>query len=182
MILKGFLGGKFARTRPLSLSASLTFEQSYSMIDGDSASSTELYALLSSLAGIPIHQGIAITGSVNQKGEIQPIGGVNEKIEGFFKVCKAKGSLTGKQGVIIPVQNVDNLMLDEKVVSAVKQGKFHIYPVSTIEEGVEILTGVPAGELQEDGTFPQGTVFCHVDERLEQIYQTLKEEKKNEED
>ncbi len=182
MILKGFLGERFARTRPLSLSASLTFEQSYSMIDGDSASSTELYALLSSLAGIPIHQGIAITGSVNQKGEIQPIGGVNEKIEGFFKVCKAKGSLTGKQGVIIPTQNVDNLMLDEEAVSAVKQGKFHIYPVSTIEEGIEILTGVPAGELQEDGTFPQGTVYCHVDERLEQIHQTLKEEKKNEED
>ncbi len=181
MILRGFLGERFARARPLSLSASLTFEQSYSMIDGDSASSTELYALLSSLAGLPIHQAIAITGSVNQKGEIQPIGGVNEKIEGFFKVCKAKGSFTGKQGVIIPAQNVDNLMLDEEVVSAVKQGEFHIFPVSTIEEGIEILTGVPAGELQEDGTFPQGTVFCHVDEHLEQIYQTLKEEKKDEE-
>ncbi|HDJ30262.1 MAG TPA: ATP-dependent protease, partial [Candidatus Acetothermia bacterium] len=127
MILKGFLGEQFAANRPLSLSASLTFEQSYSMIDGDSASSTELYALLSALSGLPVKQGIAVTGSVNQKGGIQPIGGVNEKIEGFFRVCKAKG-LTGEQGVIIPARNIDNLMLSEEVVEAVRAWKFHIYP------------------------------------------------------
>jgi lon-related putative ATP-dependent protease len=177
MILKGFLGERFAREKPLSLSASLAFEQSYSMIDGDSASSTELYALLSSLSGLPIKQGIAITGSVNQKGEIQPIGGVNEKIEGFFRVCQEKG-LTGEQGVLIPEKNIDNLMLAEEIVEAVDAGKFHIYPVATVEEGIEILTGVPAGTLQEDGTFPEGTVFARVAERLEEIRQALKEEKK----
>jgi lon-related putative ATP-dependent protease len=175
MILKGFIGEKFASKKPLSLSASLAFEQSYSMIDGDSASSTELYALLSSLANLPIKQGIAITGSVNQKGEIQPIGGVNEKIEGFFKTCKAKG-LTGQQGVIIPQQNIDNLMLSEEVADAVSQGKFHIYPAKNVEEGIEILTGVPAGERQEDGTFPKETVFGRAAERLEEIRVTLKEE------
>jgi lon-related putative ATP-dependent protease len=180
MILKGFLGERFAREKPLSLSASLAFEQSYSMIDGDSASSTELYALLSSLSGLPIKQGIAITGSVNQKGEIQPIGGVNEKIEGFFRVCQEKG-LTGEQGVLIPEKNIDNLMLAEEIVEAVDAGKFHIYPVATVEEGIEILTGVPAGTLQEDGTFPEGTVFARVAERLEEIRQALKEEKKEDE-
>jgi len=176
MILKGFLGERFAGEKTLSLSASVAFEQSYSMIDGDSASSTELYALLSSLAQLPIKQGIAVTGSVNQKGDIQPIGGVNEKIEGFFKVCQAKG-LTGEQGVLIPAQNVDNLMLSDEVVEAVKEGKFHIYPVSTVEEGIETLTGVPAGTLQEDGTYPEGTVFARVAERLERIREALKEEK-----
>ncbi len=175
MILKGFIGEKFASKKPLSLSASLAFEQTYSMIDGDSASSTELYALLSSLANLPIKQGIAITGSVNQKGQIQPIGGVNEKIEGFFKICKAKG-LTGEQGVIIPQQNVDNLMLSEEVVDVVSQDNFHIYPVETAEQGIEILTGIPAGEKQEDGTFPKETVFGRVAERLEEIRITLKEE------
>jgi len=179
MILKGFLGERFASEKPLSLSASLTFEQSYSMIDGDSASSTELYALLSALADIPIKQGLAVTGSVNQKGEIQPIGGVNEKIEGFFRVCKAKG-LTGEQGVLIPARNVDNLMLSEEVVEAVREGKFHIYPVNTVEEGIEILTGVPAGEKKEDGAFPKGTVFSRVAARLEQIRTALEEEKKQE--
>ncbi len=175
MILKGFLGEKFASKKPLSLSASLAFEQSYSMIDGDSASSTELYALLSNLADLPIKQGIAITGSVNQKGEIQPIGGVNEKIEGFFKICKAKG-ITGEQGVIIPQQNVDNLMLSEEVIAAVNEEKFHIYPVDTVEQGIEILTGLPAGEKQEDGTFPKETVFGRAAARLEEIRKTLKEE------
>ncbi len=179
MILKGFLGERFAGEKTLSLSASVAFEQSYSMIDGDSASSTELYALLSSLAQLPIKQGIAVTGSVNQKGDIQPIGGVNEKIEGFFKVCQAKG-LTGEQGVLIPTQNVDNLMLSDEVVEAVKEGKFHIYPVSTVEEGIETLTGVPAGTLQEDGTYPEGTVFARVAERLERIREALKEEKEKE--
>ena len=181
MILKGFLGERFAKEKPLSLSASLAFEQSYSMIDGDSASSTELYALLSSLADLPIKQGIAVTGSVNQKGEIQPIGGVNEKIEGFFKVCQAKGS-TGEQGVLIPVQNVDNLMLSEEVVEAVDKGEFHIYPVSTVEEGIEILTGIPAGTLKADGTFPEGTVFARIATRLEQIRKVLKEEAEKEEE
>jgi lon-related putative ATP-dependent protease len=175
MILKGFLGEKFASKKPLSISASIAFEQIYSMIDGDSASSTELYALLSSLSDLPIEQGLAITGSVNQKGEIQPIGGVNEKIEGFFKICKTKG-LTGKQGVIIPQKNVDNLMLSEDIVEAVHQHKFHIYPVETVEQGIEILTGVPAGEKQDDGSFPEGTVFGRVATRLEEIRQTLKEE------
>jgi len=180
MILKGFLGERFASKKSLSLSASLAFEQSYSMIDGDSASSTELYAILSSLSGLPIKQGIAITGSINQKGEIQPIGGVNEKIEGFFKVCQVKET-TGEEGVLIPVQNIDNLMLAEEIVDAVKAGKFHIYPVATVEEGIEILTGVPAGTMQEDGTFPERTVFAHVAERLEAIRQALKEEKKEDE-
>ncbi len=179
MILKGFLGERFASEKPLSLSASLTFEQSYSMIDGDSASSTELYALLSALSGIPIKQGLAVTGSVNQKGEIQPIGGVNEKIEGFFRVCKAKG-ITGDQGVLIPARNVDNLMLSEEVVEAVRQGKFHIYPVSTVEEGIEILTGVPAGKKGTDGTFPADTVFGRVAARLDAIRTALKEEEKKE--
>ena len=176
MILKGFLGERFGQQKPLSLSASLAFEQSYSMVDGDSASSTELYALLSSLAEVPIKQGIAVTGSVNQKGDLQPIGGVNEKIEGFFKVCQAKG-LTGEQGVLIPAKNVDNLMLSDEVVEAVTEGKFHIYPVFTVEEGIEILTNVPAGTLNEDGSFPEGTVFARVAERLGRIREALKEEK-----
>jgi len=180
MILKGFLGERFARTRPLSLSASLAFEQSYSTIDGDSASTAELYALLSSLADLPVQQGIAVTGSVNQKGEIQPIGGVNEKIEGFFRVCRTKG-LIGTQGVVIPNQNIDNLMLPPEVTEAVRAGEFHIYPVTTVEEGIEILTGIPAGALQEDGTFPEGTVFGRVAARLEAIHDTLREESEGEE-
>jgi lon-related putative ATP-dependent protease len=181
MIMKGFLGERFAAEKSLSLSASLAFEQSYSMIDGDSASSTELYALLSSLAQLPTKQGIAVTGSVNQKGDIQPIGGVNEKIEGFFKVCQAKGT-TGAQGVLIPAQNLDNLMLSEEVVDAVRAGQFHIYPVSTVEEGIEILTGVPAGQPQEDGTYPEGSVFARVVEQLERIRAALKEEKETKEE
>ena len=151
LILTGYLGEKFAKDMPLSLTASICFEQLYNGVDGDSASSTELYALLSNLAGVPINQGIATTGSVNQKGEIQAIGGVNEKIEGYFEICKLNG-LTGKQGVIIPKQNIQNLNLDDEVVNAVKNGKFHIYAVSTIDEGIEILTGVPAGKKDIPGT------------------------------
>ena len=151
LILNGYLGEKFAKDMPLSLTASICFEQLYNGVDGDSASSTELYALLSNLAGVPINQGIATTGSVNQKGEIQAIGGVNEKIEGYFEICKLNG-LTGKQGVIIPKQNIQNLNLDDEVVNAVKSGKFHIYAVSTIDEGIEILTGVPAGRKDIPGT------------------------------
>ena len=151
LILNGYLGETFAKNMPLSLTGSICFEQMYNEIDGDSASSTELYALLSSLANIPISQGIAVTGSVNQKGEIQSIGGVNEKIEGYFEVCKNNG-LTGYQGVIIPEKNVQNLNLNDEVIEAVKNREFHIYAVSNIEEGIEILTGVPAGSIDIPGT------------------------------
>jgi ATP-dependent Lon protease len=147
------------------VSASICFEQSYGGVDGDSASSTELYAILSSLSEIPIRQDIAVTGSVNQKGEIQPIGGVNQKIEGFFSVCKAKG-LTGDQGVMIPAQNANDLMLKKEVIDAVRDGKFHIYPVKTIDRGIEILTGVPAGKARKDGRYPDGTVNAMVNQKL----------------
>ena len=173
MILGGYLGWKYAQDKPLSLSASLCFEQSYEGVEGDSASSTELYAILSSLSDVPIKQNIAVTGSVNQKGEIQPIGGVNQKIEGFFKVCQAKG-LTNDQGVLIPAQNLTNLMLREEVVEAVRKGQFHIYSAKTINEGIEILTGVPAGERQEDGTYPEGTVNYLVDKKLKEMAEQLK--------
>ena len=165
MILSGYLGRTFAQNYPISVSISITFEQSYSGIEGDSASSTELYAIISSLSDIPIRQGIAVTGSVNQKGQIQAIGGVNQKVEGFFDVCKSKG-LTGKQGVLIPRTNVKSLMLKKDVVDAVKNGEFHIYQVSTVEEGIEILTGVAAGTSDEDGNFPEGTVYRKVQEKL----------------
>ena len=151
MILNGYIGEKFGKEIPLSLTASVCFEQLYSGVDGDSASSTELYAILSSLSNIPINQAIAVTGSVNQKGEIQAIGGVNEKIEGFYEICKVQG-LTGEQGVMIPKQNIVNLNLNDEVIKAVKEDKFHIYAVSTVDEGIEILTGVPAGNLDIPGT------------------------------
>jgi predicted ATP-dependent protease len=156
------------------MSASLCFEQSYSGVEGDSASSTEIYALLSSISGLPLRQDIAVTGSVNQKGEIQPIGGVNEKIEGFFDVCKAKG-LTGKQGVMIPHLNVDDLMLRKDVVQAVKEGKFHIYPVKAIDQGVEVLTGMEAGERQDGGRFKEGTVNDLVDKNLRELGMKIRE-------
>ena len=165
LILTGYLGEMFAQDIPLCLTASICFEQLYNGVDGDSASSTELYGLLSSLSGIPINQSIAVTGSVNQKGQIQPIGGVNEKIEGFFQICKMRG-LDGSHGVMIPVQNVDNLQLSDEIVEAVKNKKFHIYSVSTIEEGIEVLTGVPAGKKDKDGHFPAGTVNYLVYEKL----------------
>lgn len=165
LILNGYLGEMFAQDIPLSLTASICFEQLYNGVDGDSASSTELYALLSSLSGLPINQAIAVTGSVNQKGEIQPIGGVNAKIEGFYQVCKMRG-LDGTHGVMIPIQNVMNLNLSDEVVEAVKNKKFHIYAVSTIEEGIEILTGVPAGKKDKNGNFPAGTVNNLVYEKL----------------
>ncbi|GAW91306.1 Lon protease family protein [Calderihabitans maritimus] len=166
MILSGYLGAKYAQEIPLTLSASLCFEQSYQEIEGDSASSAELYALLSSLAELPVKQGIAVTGSVNQKGEIQPVGGVTAKIEGFFALCKIKG-LTGEQGVIIPYQNIPNLVLSDEVIEAVRQGKFHIYPVRTVDEGIAILTGVPAGEKDENGNYPPGTVNYLVQQKLQ---------------
>jgi predicted ATP-dependent protease len=165
LILSGYLGRIFAQNYPLSLSASITFEQSYGGIDGDSASSTELYALISSLADIPIRQALAVTGSVNQKGQIQAIGGVNQKIEGFFDVCEEKG-LSGQQGVLIPKANVNNLMLKKEVIDAVKKGDFHIYQVSTVAEGIEILTGVPAGKKNKEGNYAEGTVFGKVQEKL----------------
>jgi predicted ATP-dependent protease len=181
MILSGYLGWKYAQDKPLSLSASLCFEQSYEGVEGDSASSTELYAILSSLSDLPIKQGIAVTGSVNQKGEVQAIGGVNQKIEGFFKVCQAKG-LTGDQGVLVPEQNLRNLMLREEVVKAVRNGQFHIYSAKTIDDGIEILTGTPAGERKKDGTYPRGTVNYLVNKKLKDMADRLKgfyaEEKK----
>ncbi|HEB36889.1 hypothetical protein LCGC14_0613760 [marine sediment metagenome] len=173
LILGGYLRGKYAQKKPFSLSASIAFEQAYSGVDGDSASSTEVYAILSSLSKLPLRQDIAVTGSLNQKGEIQPIGGVNEKIEGFFAVCKAKG-LTGKQGVIIPHQNIKNLMLSNDVVEAVKQAKFHIYPVKSIDEGIEILTEVKAGERKKNETFEEGTVNYLIDQELQRLAQSWK--------
>ena len=164
-ILSGYLGEMFAQDIPLCLTASICFEQLYNGVDGDSASSTELYGLLSSLSGIPIKQSIAVTGSVNQKGQIQPIGGVNEKIEGFFQICQMRG-LDGSHGVMIPVQNINNLQLSDEVVDAVKNKKFHIYAVSTIDEGIEVLTGVPAGKKDKDGKFPAGTVNYLAYEKL----------------
>ena len=187
LILSGFLAGRYAQDKPLSLSATITFEQSYEGVEGDSASSTELYALMSALSGLPLRQDIAVTGSVNQHGQIQPVGGVNEKIEGFFAVCKARG-LTGSQGVIIPEANVQHLMLKPEVIKAVEEGKFHIYPVRTVDEGIQILTGVAAGERQPDGSWPEGTVNYLVDKRLREMAMQLrqfgrrKEEEKKEEE
>lgn len=174
LILSGFLGERYARTKPLSLTASITFEQSYDMIDGDSASSTELYALLSSLSELPINQAIAVTGSVNQKGIIQPIGGANEKIEGFYKVCKEKG-FKGSEGVIIPNQNIKNLMLDDEVIESVKKGEFSIYAIETIDQGIEILTGVPAGDKDEKGNYKPGTVNYLVQKKLDNYAMLNKE-------
>ena len=171
LILSGYIGKKYAQDIPLSLTASICFEQNYSGIEGDSASSTELYAILSSLSDLPISQGIAVTGSVNQHGYIQPIGGATFKIQGFFDICKLNG-LTGKQGVIIPHQNVKNLMLNDDVVKAVREGLFNIYPVKTVDEGIEVLTGVPAGEQKPDGTYPDGTVNDRIYKKLRHYAET----------
>lgn len=174
LILAGFLRDRFAQDKPLNLSASITFEQSYTGVDGDSASSTELYALLSALSGKPIDQGVAVTGSVNQHGEIQPIGGVNQKIEGFFKVCQTQG-LTGKQGVMIPRRNLGDLVLDTEVLEAVQKGLFHIWAVDNVDQGIELLTGVPAGERDDEGAFPEGTINYLVDTRLDELSRGMKE-------
>jgi lon-related putative ATP-dependent protease len=174
LILSGYLNEKYAQDKPLSLSARLVFEQNYEGVEGDSASSTELYAIISALSGLQIKQNIAVTGSVNQKGEVQAIGGVNEKIEGFFEVCKAKG-LTGQQGVMIPQSNVQNLMLKEEILDAVKNGKFHIYAISTIDQGIETLTGVKAGAKRKDGTFEKDSVNDKVDKRLREMAEKLRE-------
>ncbi len=172
MILSAYIGEQYAQEIPLALAANITFEQLYSGIEGDSASSAELYAILSSLAEVPIKQGIAVTGSVNQKGEIQPIGGVTYKVEGFFELCKARG-LTGEQGVIIPYQNIKNLVLKDEVIEAVREGKFHIYPIKTIDEGVEILMGIPAGKKLENGFFERGTLHEKVYNKLRQYALTM---------
>ncbi|MBU1428530.1 AAA family ATPase [bacterium] len=174
LILSGYLRAKYAQDKPLTVSASICFEQSYTGVEGDSASSTEVYALLSSLADLPLRQDIAVTGSINQKGEIQSIGGANQKIEGFYDVCKAKG-LTGTQGVMIPALNILDLMLRKDAVEAVKDGKFHIYPVETIDQGIEILTGVKAGNRKDDGTFEKDTVNYLVDKKLAEFAKKLKE-------
>jgi len=174
LILGGILAERFAGNMPLSLSARLVFEQSYSEVEGDSASSAELYALLSSLANAPIKQSIAVTGSVNQKGEVQAIGGVNQKIEGFYDLCKAKG-LTGQQGVLIPSSNVQNLMLREDVVEAIRDGRFNIYSVDSVDEGIEILTGVPAGQRLEGGRFEEGSINDRARKRLEQLARVMRE-------
>ncbi|UCF79663.1 MAG: AAA family ATPase [Candidatus Eiseniibacteriota bacterium] len=173
LILSGYIRAMYARERPLTLSASLCFEQSYTGVEGDSASAAELFAFLSSLSEVPLRQEVAVTGSVNQKGDIQPIGGVNEKIEGFFDVCRAKG-LSGRQGVMIPARNVDDLMLRPDVVEAVKKGKFHVHAITTAEEGIEILTGMPAGKRRADGTYPKGSVNFHVDRKLSELSEKMK--------
>jgi len=174
LILGGYVSQKYSQDKPLSLSARLVFEQSYEGVEGDSASSAELYAILSSIANIPIKQSLAVTGSVNQKGEVQAIGGVNEKIEGFFEICKAKG-LTGDQGVLIPESNIQNLMLKEEVVEAVAKGKFRVYPIRTIDEGIEALTGIKAGRKLPNGTFEAGSVNDRVDRQLRDMAEKLKE-------
>lgn len=176
MILTGFLRQKYAQREPLNLTASICFEQSYGGVEGDSASSTEIYALLSSLSGLPITQELAVTGSVNQLGDIQPIGGVNEKIEGFFDVCKVQG-LTNKQGVIIPAQNARHLQLRKDVAEAAKQGKFHVYAISKIDEGIELLMGKLAGKMRKDGTYPPGTVHGLVMKRLKEMNEAIEETK-----
>ena len=172
LIISGYLGQKYARNIPLSLTASICFEQSYDGVDGDSASSAELYALLSSISAVPLKQGLAVTGSVNQKGEIQPVGGITRKIEGFFTACKLQG-LTGEQGVLIPAQNVVNLMLNAEVVEAVRENKFHIYAIKTIDEGLEILTGTPAGERDKNGEYPAGTINALIERNLKEYHKLL---------
>jgi predicted ATP-dependent protease len=171
LILSAFLGARYATHHPLSLSASLVFEQSYGAVEGDSASSAELCALMSALSGLPLKQSLAVTGSVNQHGQMQAIGGVNEKIEGFFDLCKARGHL-GEQGVIIPASNVRHLMLRQDVVEAVRKGQFRIYAVETIDQGIEILTGVPAGERDDTAKFPPGSVNARVEARLIEMAET----------
>ena len=173
MTLTGYINGKYGQDKPISMSAQLSFEQLYEGVEGDSASSTELYALLSSLSGYPIQQGFAVTGSVNQHGEIQPIGGVTEKVTGFYEVCKAFG-FTGNQGVLIPKSNVKNLTLKTEIVESVSEGKFHIYPVDTIDRGIEILTGKPSGERDDDGNYPEDTINWAVEKRLNKFAKGLK--------
>lgn len=181
LILTNYLGRKYAFKKPISLSASITFEQLYDMVEGDSATCAEFYALISSISGVPLRQDLAVTGSMDQNGNVQPIGGVNEKIEGFFELCRLRG-LNGSQGVIIPARNIKNLMLKKDVVDAVRENKFTIYPISFVEEGIGILTGLPAGELKEDWTYPEGTINNLVMKRLTEISESLKDKKEEKEE
>ena len=176
MILRGFLVDRFGQDKAMSLHASLTFEQLYGDIDGDSASSTEIYSLLSALSGVAIDQGVAVTGSVNQRGQVQPIGGAMAKIEGFQDVCRARG-LNGRQGVMIPKSNVPNVILRPDVAQAVAEGRFHVWAVETIEEGIELLTGMAAGERESDGQYSEGTLFRKVEDRLDDFYHAITEHK-----
>jgi predicted ATP-dependent protease len=180
LILAGFLKSRFAQNKPLSLSASLCFEQSYGMVEGDSASLAELCTLMSALAEVPLAQNIAMTGSMSQRGEAQPIGGVNWKVEGFYKVCKARG-LNGSHGVIIPKANVPELMLKKEVLDAVNEGKFHVWAVGHADEALELLTGLPAGKRQEDSAFEPDTLNDKVDQKLKQMMELAKELMKGEE-
>jgi lon-related putative ATP-dependent protease len=179
LIITNYLGSRYATKKPISLSASITFEQLYDIVEGDSASCAELYALLSSISEIPLKQSIAITGSMDQNGEVQPVGGINEKIEGFFDLCRIIG-LDGSHGVIIPARNVKNLMLKKDVVKAVKEGKFFIYPIQSVDDGLEIISGMQVGELQDDGTYPEGTINYLVVKRLTEISEAVKEKKEEE--
>ena len=181
LIITNYLGSRYAAKKPISLSASITFEQLYDTVEGDSASCAELYALLSSLSGIPLKQSVAITGSMDQNGEVQPVGGINEKIEGFFDLCRLTG-FNGSQGVIMPTRNVKNLMLKKDVVEAVKEGKFFIYPIQRVDEGLEIITGMQVGELRDDGTYPEGTINYLVVKRLTEISEALEKKKEKEEE
>jgi len=178
LILSGCIGMRYGSKLPINLTASVCFEQSYSGVDGDSASAAELICILSSLANVPLRQDLALTGSVNQKGEIQPVGGINSKVEGFFLACKAVG-LNGKQGVIIPEQNRKNLMLKKEVVEAVSKGKFHIYTIKTVDEGLELLSGLEAGNIKRDGSYKSGTFNHQVLEKLKQYNEALKGENAN---
>ena len=177
LILEGFLRSRYAEMVPLSVHASICFEQSYGEIDGDSASSTEIYALLSALSGLPLRQDIAVTGSVNQMGQIQPVGGITEKVEGFFRICGKLG-LTGRQGVIIPEQNVRNLVLSQEVCDAVGEGSFRVFPVKTIDDGMEILSGRNAGG-KTDGLFPEGSVNRMVEDRLKEMAEQVRKYHQN---
>lgn len=181
LIITHFIGSTYAMKKSIIFTASITFEQLYDMVEGDSASCAELYVILSSLSGLPLKQNLAVTGSMDQNGDVQPIGGVNEKIEGFFELCKMRG-LDGTQGVIIPRKNVHHLMLKKEVVDAVREGKFSIFPIERVEEGMEIFTGMPMGQMQEDGTFPEGTIHYLVMKRLAEITESFKEKKDKDKD
>jgi predicted ATP-dependent protease len=181
LIISHYLGSRYATKKAISLSASITFEQLYDMVEGDSATCAELYALLSSIAGVPLKQNIAVTGSMDQNGDVQPVGGINEKIEGFFDLCRIIG-LDGSHGVIIPGRNIKHLMLKKEVVEAVKEGKFSLYPINRVDEGLEILTGVQVGELGEDGTYPEGTINYLVAKRLTEISEALEKKKEKEDE
>jgi predicted ATP-dependent protease len=181
LIISHYLGSRYAAKKPISLSASITFEQLYDMVEGDSASCAELYVLLSSIAGLPLKQNIAVTGSMDQNGEVQPVGGINEKIEGFFDLCRIVG-LDGSHGVIIPARNIKNLMLKKDVIEAVREGKFFIYPIQKADEGLELLTGMQVGDMRDDGTYPEDTVNYLVVKRLTEISESMQKKKEKEED